>query len=60
MQMVKTVETEPGGGRGDSEALDVDARERGPEARLRQVRAQGSSRHPGALLCYAFSAPPTS
>jgi hypothetical protein len=57
---VQTVETEPERGRAGSEALDADARERGPEARLESVRGQCNGRPPAGLLCYAFSASPTS
>jgi hypothetical protein len=57
---VQTVETELERGRAGSEALDADARERGPEARLESVRGQCNGRPPAGLLCYAFSASPTS
>ena len=57
---MQTVETELERGRAGSEALDADARERGPEARLESVRGQCNGRPPAGLSCYAFSASPTS
>jgi len=54
------VETELERGRTGSEALDADAKERGPEARLESVCGQRNGRPPGGLLCDAFSASPTS
>ena len=51
---MQTVETEPERRRAGSEALDADARERGPEARLESVRGQCNGRPPAGLLCYAF------
>ena len=57
---MQTVETEPERGRAGSEALDADARERGPKARFESVCGQRNGRPPAGLLCYAFSAFPTS
>ena len=55
---MQTVETELERGRAGSEALDADARERGPEARLESVRGQCNGRPPaGAVVLRVFRFP---